>query len=88
MIDDDSQPTITEDVRRAAQHAFHSTTDADLWATHVLICSDCESFNLVAYGGAQASIASDGLPISETCHDCETKTRQYDVRGLDRRQSQ
>lgn len=83
---DDIAPEITEQTRKDARKVFVTTPEADLWATHILICASCESFNLTAPAGARREILDDGLPVAEDCHECEKQTRQYDVRALGRKQ--
>jgi hypothetical protein len=85
MIDD--PPTWTKRMHREAQDVKHAADPQDLWGTHVLVCAECGCLQTTAPAGAKRDILDDGLPVAETCRDCETTRRHYDVKGLKRRQS-
>lgn len=59
---------------KEAREAFHNNS---LWATHTLICTECDEINIVGYGGVRGRLVDEGYPVSEMCHECKVHTRQY-----------
>jgi len=74
---DDLRELVPDDLRDIQADAYQNQKDADLWVTDVPVCLNCQSPNVVAYGGGKQVVRVDGVDlVGETCHDCEQETVQ------------
>jgi hypothetical protein len=77
---------VPDDLADIQADAYRDGEDADLWASDIPVCVNCQSANLAAYGGGKQVVRVNGVDlVADQCHDCDQMTVQVlDVHDQDK----